>query len=472
RVTMAEVNEGDVLSGKYRIERVLGQGGMGIVVAATHLQLDQRVAIKFLLPSAIGHAETVARFSREARAAVRIRSEHVARVIDVGNLETGAPYMVMEYLEGSDLARRVSEQGPLSIAEASTLLLQACEALAEAHSLGIVHRDLKPANLFLTHHRDGSVCLKVLDFGISKLTVSGDPGFDMTNTAAVMGSPYYMSPEQMRSTRNVDVRTDIWALGVILYEIVSGRVPFEAETMPQLCGMVLQEPPPPLQRFRANTPDRFEAVILRCLEKDPQRRYQNVGEFAVALGEFAPPDAQRSVERASRLSGAPMTDSNSGVSAKSLATTAEQFTQSGFGGTSHRGRSRGWPSLVVALCLLAGIAALVWLRRGEPPSSAQSPSLSAEPAAQVAASGAAVVRAGEPPPIASVAAPESAPSASVVPPRLDAARTSHAPSAPASPSKPSAASSKRSAPAAASAARAAPSAAVPRPTLNPLDGRL
>ena len=159
-----EVHEGDVLAGKFRIERVLGQGAMGVVVAATHIQLDERVALKFLLPEALANADAVARFAREARAAVKIKSEHVVRVSDVGTLESGSPYMVMEYLQGQDLSDWMRDRGTLSVPEAVEFLLQACEALAEAHAIGIVHRDLKPANLFVTMRRDGTPCIKVLDF--------------------------------------------------------------------------------------------------------------------------------------------------------------------------------------------------------------------------------------------------------------------------------------------------------------------
>src|SRR6478752_9937760 len=197
-----EVHEGQILAGKFRIERVLGQGGMGVVVAATHLQLDERVALKFLLPDALANPEAVERFAREARAAVKIKSEHVARVSDVGTLESGSPYMVMEYLQGEDLASWVRRNGAMPVPDAIEFLLQACEAIAEAHALGIVHRDLKPANLFVTRRVDGSPCIKVLDFGISKLTAAGaDQG--ITQTASLLGSPLYMSPEQLAAARDV-----------------------------------------------------------------------------------------------------------------------------------------------------------------------------------------------------------------------------------------------------------------------------
>jgi serine/threonine-protein kinase len=209
------VRVGDVLSGKYRVERVLGTGGMGVVVAAHHLQLDERVAIKFLLPEGLKNAEALARFEREARAAVKIKNEHVARTIDVGKLENGAPYIVMEFLEGSDLASLLRARGALAIDETVEYVLQASEAIAEAHALGIIHRDLKLENLFVVRRADGLMSVKVLDFGISKVTGMAGSGRDvgMTRTSTIMGSPLYMSPEQLHSTRDVDTRTDIWANG-------------------------------------------------------------------------------------------------------------------------------------------------------------------------------------------------------------------------------------------------------------------
>jgi serine/threonine-protein kinase len=190
------MNPGEVLAGKYMVDQVLGQGGMGVVVAGRHVQLGNRVAIKFLLPGAAQHPEATARFLREARAAVQIQSEHVARVSDVGTLDNGAPYMVMEFLNGSDLGQVLAARGaPFAIEEGVSYLLQACEAIAEAHALGIVHRDLKPANLFLTQRADGSALVKVLDFGISKVMAGHDADASITATATVMGSPAYMSPE-------------------------------------------------------------------------------------------------------------------------------------------------------------------------------------------------------------------------------------------------------------------------------------
>ena len=297
----APVSVGDVVGRKYRIDRVLGEGGMGVVVAATDTQLERRVAIKFLLPGALANPEIVARFSREARAAAKIRSEHVARVIEVGELDTGTPYMVMEYLEGCDLAERIRSEPPVTASDAARFLLQACEALAEAHAAGIVHRDLKPANLFLAQQPDHTVSVKVLDFGISKAPV-GTGG--ITSTQAVMGSPHYMSPEQLVSAKHVDHRSDVWALGIVLYEMLAGSPPFTGDTMPEIVAKILQSPLPSLRAVRPDAPAEIEPVIARCTAKDPAARFGDVAELARALVAFAP-DAARSADRATRILGRP-----------------------------------------------------------------------------------------------------------------------------------------------------------------------
>jgi eukaryotic-like serine/threonine-protein kinase len=291
------VAPGDVLAGKYRVERVLGAGGMGVVVAAYHVQLETKVALKFLLPGALSNPEAVARFVREARAAVKITGEHVARVSDVGQLENGSPYIVMEYLEGIDLSAWLRQRGALPIELAVDFVLQASEAIADAHALGIVHRDLKPANLFCIQRSDGQLSIKVLDFGISKFTAPGTGGNDMTRTTALVGSPYYMSPEQLQSSKAVDARADIWSLGIILFELVSGRIPFEAEAVTELAIKIAMDPTPMVRAFRAEVPPALEQVIATCLEKDRSRRYQTVGDLAIALQGFGSRQAHVSVER-------------------------------------------------------------------------------------------------------------------------------------------------------------------------------
>ncbi len=289
------IRPGDVLAGKYRVERFLGEGGMGFVVAAQHLQLDERVALKFLHRNALENTDTVARFAREARAAAKIKSEHVARVTDVGQLEDGAPFIVMEYLEGTDLSAWLKQRGALAAVQAVDFVLQASEALAEAHGLGIIHRDLKPANLFCIQRADGRPLIKVLDFGISKMATEG--AADMTRTSTMIGSPQYMSPEQMRSSKGVDTRTDIWSLGTILFELLAGCAPFRASTITELAIVVANEPPPSLRVLRPALPPGLEEQVLRSLEKDRARRFQTVGELAIALEPFGSADGRASVER-------------------------------------------------------------------------------------------------------------------------------------------------------------------------------
>jgi serine/threonine protein kinase len=295
---------GEIFDGKYRIDGVLGIGGMGVVLAATHLRLEERVAIKFLQPQFSSDPEIVQRFIREGRASIKIRSEHVVRVLDVG-LAGELPYLVLEYLSGKDLDALVQERGSLEVPAAVDLVLQACEALAEAHTGGVVHRDLKPANLFLTQRADGSPCVKVLDFGISKVTRSS-PRVGRSETRAtrphvVMGSPPYMSPEQMQSSKDADARSDIWSMGAILYELVAGRPPFEAETITELCARVLRDPPTPLKPIRGDLPPAFEATVFRCLEKSPDDRFHDVAELALSLGEFGTDAGQASAERVARI---------------------------------------------------------------------------------------------------------------------------------------------------------------------------
>jgi serine/threonine-protein kinase len=285
---MTPVREGDLLAGKYRIERVLGVGGMGVVVAARHEQLGQLVAIKFVREDALANEDAIERFLREARSAVRLKSDHVARVIDVGKLDSGAPYMVMEYLEGDDLGKVLEDEGPLSPSAAVELVLQACEAVAEAHGAGIVHRDLKPQNLFLTHTVAGRPKLKVLDFGVSKSTGSTTAGQGvLTRTRSMLGSPLYMSPEQMRSAKDVDARADVWALGVVMFELLTRRWPFEAQNIPELCLKVVTEPPQSLAALRGDLHPDLVAVVERCLSKNPGERYADASQLALALEPFA-----------------------------------------------------------------------------------------------------------------------------------------------------------------------------------------
>ncbi|MGA7120846.1 MAG: serine/threonine-protein kinase [Polyangiaceae bacterium] len=376
---VAGVALGEILAGKYRVERVLGIGGVGAVVAAHDMHLDQTVALKLLLPEALANADAVSRFAREARAAVKIRSEHVARVLDVSTLPNGAPYIVMEYLEGGDLAQWLAERGPLPVELAVEFILHAALAVAEAHALGIVHRDLKPANLFCVRRSDGQLSIKVLDFGISKITgregsAPDDPthpGHGVTQESAVMGSPHYMSPEQMRSSKDVDGQTDIWALGVTLFELLTGRPPFQATSLTELAIMIANEPEPGLRSFLPDAPIGLETVIARCLKKDRHERYGNVAEFALALQPFAPKRAKASVERISGVIQA------AGLSMSALAmplsppgprlhAVAESVPPVGTTAPAKKRRGRSWrPSFVAAGVGAALLGLLVipgWLR--------------------------------------------------------------------------------------------------------------
>lgn len=289
---------GDLIAGKYRVERLLGKGGMGAVFAAQHELLQQRVAVKLLLTEIAGGQEAVSRFLNEARAAARIQNENVARVMDVGTQENGLPYIVMEYLEGLDLSQVLEQRGPVSVADAADYILQALEAIAQAHVLGIVHRDLKPANLFLARRQDQSVMVKVLDFGISKATnpLSGTSGA-MTSTKALLGSPYYMSPEQLRSSKNVDARADIWSIGVILYELVTGSLPFVGENLGELFAAILEQDAPSIRAKRPDVSPEFDQTVMRCLQRKPEHRFANVAEVATALAPFSPARGAYSLQR-------------------------------------------------------------------------------------------------------------------------------------------------------------------------------
>lgn len=374
------LQEGQVVAGKYRISRVIGEGGMGCVVAARHLLLNQDVAVKFVLPSAASRPDHVARFFREAQAAAAIHSEHVVRVLDVGVLDDGTPYMVMEYLEGLDLASLVEQRGRLPVAEAAGYILEACEALAEAHAAGLVHRDIKPSNLFLTRRRDGTPLVKLLDFGIAKSVSPGDHA--LTSTGAVMGSPSYMSPEQIRGSKNVDPRADIWSLGATLHELVAASPPFVAEEIFALCVIIVTEPPARLSAQRPDLPPGLEDVVLRCLEKDPARRFQDVAALAQALAPFASPQQGASVDRVSRVlfSGQASAPEERGAQT-SLAARAPLASATTAAPVSTTTSSKAFalrrgirPALVIgAAFTIVGVAALAaaWLpRRGAEPAAA------------------------------------------------------------------------------------------------------
>ena len=282
---------GAVVDGRYRLERVIGEGGTGIVLAATDVEARRPVAIKFLRAALVSD-ELKARFEREAAAIARIQSEHVVLVLDAGALDDGLPFMVMELLEGRDLARVLADDGPMSVGDAVTCMLQVCDALTVAHRRGIVHRDLKPANLFLARREGGALHVKVLDFGISKILDKKVVEqlrwpHDVTSAHTVLGSPRYMAPEQLRDSTDVDARADLWSVGAVLYQLVTGKRAFEGPTGLAESVSVLARPPRNMREHAPGVPPELEAVVMRCLCKEREGRYATAADLAEALRPLA-----------------------------------------------------------------------------------------------------------------------------------------------------------------------------------------
>lgn len=434
-LAQSPVRVGDVVGGRFRIDRLLGSGSMGFVVAAWHLELDQPVALKLLNADVFEQGEAAARFRREVRAAARIKSEHVCRVIDVGALDGGAPYMVMELLDGNNLEEELQRRGTMPVAEAVGYMLEAVEALAEAHASGIVHRDLKPANLFIARRADRSRLLKVLDFGISKSMIdSHGPGdMSLTKTGVIIGSPLYMSPEQMRSTKDADTLSDVWALGAILFQLVTGRPPYEGETIPELCAKLFTEDAPPPSTVRNGLPASLDVVLHRALAREPTRRFQTVAEFGAALLEFAP-GGRVHVERARRVlsarDGRPSSVAPGPASSDSPTIQASVAAVSLWKQLSTRERRRRYGYAVAALVALAAGGFVLIRQRLLAPATAERPAPVAtlEPVAQAA---------GRPPAATAVSVIETAaPSAAGVVTPGSAAAEQHASAAPAATTAP------------------------------------
>jgi serine/threonine-protein kinase len=360
------IRTGEVLLGKYRVERTLGAGGMGVVVEATHLTLGNRVAMKFMRHGADADSDAAARFLLEAQAASRLQSPHVAHVLDVGTLPTGEQYMIMELLRGSDLSDLLRSEGPQPPSRAVSFVLQACHAIAEAHALGIVHRDLKPSNLFLARGPDGSTCIKVLDFGISKVSQPVDPqgrARSLTGTNAILGSLAYMSPEQIRSTKSVDGRTDIWALGMILYELLTSQLPFEAETMAGLVAAITSEPPIPVHERVPSIPRDLGAVVMRCLSKTPDERPRTVQALARALAPFGPPDA---ADLVARIEHTALVTSGT-MQATPVREDLPSKVMAASGVADTKGRTKAWLAVPAALAMAAVGFGIVWgMQHDEP----------------------------------------------------------------------------------------------------------
>jgi serine/threonine-protein kinase len=325
---------GQILAGKYKVEQLIGSGGMGYVILAEHLLLRRRVALKMLRPvqNAASNNERLARFLREAQAVAQLQSEHVVAVLDMGQLpDSTISFLVMEFLDGQDLEALLRKRGRLPPSEVADYMIQACDAIAEAHSKGIVHRDLKPSNIFLSRRKDGTPLIKVLDFGISKVSTVGDQHMSLTGEVGAMGTPFYMPREQFVSAKKVDHRADIWALGAMIYHLVSGHVPFWGETKEQVLEAVLTTAPSSLRALDPNIPEAFESLVFRCLDKNISGRFSSVQELVQQLAPFAPPRA-RELAVAIQKQGKPQTDPGevgvaaSGAGARATPGTEEEVT--------------------------------------------------------------------------------------------------------------------------------------------------
>jgi serine/threonine-protein kinase len=428
--------QGQLLENKYRIGRLIGQGGMGAVYEAEAVLLRRRVAIKVQSFSHGSVAQTsgemAMRFQLEAQAAGRIGSRHIVDVIDLGRLESGEHYMVMEYLDGQSLRDRIDARGGMTAEEAYPIAIQLLVGLSAAHAAGIVHRDLKPENVFLVRQADGSDFVKILDFGISKFNdIRGSQGsFSLTRTGALMGTPRYLSPEQATGGKSVDQRTDIYMVGVILYECLTGSIPYEANTFNELLFQIVQDQPRPIRERVPGVDPNLAALVECAMQKDPKLRFQSAEEMsealrAVARGERFPtrPPAGSASEAPTFVSAqapVPRLSVNSGMAAPSNESAAKSWSQSHAGAvaqTSQRAPSprSKLPWLFAAAAVVLAGAAVATVLKLRAPVSAPEP---------VAVDGArneeprSSVPGAAPPPAAPVApapAPVTAPAATATP---------------------------------------------------------
>lgn len=278
-------SSGDVIADKYRIVRMIGRGGVGEVYEGENLRIRRKVAIKTLRAEFLAKSDVVQRFEREAQAAGRIGSAHIVEVLDLGDMPDGSRYLVMEFLEGQTLSKHIKGAGRLGAVEAAQILMQILEGLGAAHAAGIVHRDLKPANVVLTT-KAGEHFAKILDFGVSKFNTLASDELAMTKTGAVVGTPYYMAPEQAKGARGVDGRADLYAVGVIAYECVTGQVPFSAQTFNELLFKIVLETPPPIESFVSDLDPDFASIVRKAMAREPNQRFQTAAELQQSLSDW------------------------------------------------------------------------------------------------------------------------------------------------------------------------------------------
>jgi serine/threonine-protein kinase len=392
------VEPGAIVGDKYRVGRQIGRGGMGVIVEATHVQLGTKVAIKILKANREERPEVAERFLQEARAAAQLKNEHICRVHDYGTLPDNAPFMVMELLEGRDLGSLVDVEGPLDYKLVAHYVIQACAGLAEAHGRGLIHRDLKPGNLFLEIRPDGSPFIKILDFGIAK---DANSDLKLTQTQSVMGSPCYMAPEQLRKAKIVDTRTDIWALGVVMYELLTETLPFPGDDLPELVMAITGEPPPPLPGGKI--PAKMVDLVYKCLDKDPNDRFQSVGELAEALAPFAELDGKQLADlSAAMLAPRPHAATRANRAVDELL-AKETTLRTATGAMEEKPLPKGWLAAALVGALAIGLGGWLVLRgkggEDEPP---PPPPQAAVPVAADAAVQTVIAPDAAPPPDAAV----------------------------------------------------------------------
>ena len=503
---LQQLTPGTVISGKYRVDSILGRGAMGVVVAATHLELREAIALKFLYAKTDGSEDFKSRFRREAQVSAKLRNEHITRVLDVGTWREGAMYMVMEYLAGNDLRKMIRTQGPFPIGAAVEYIVQVCEGVAEAHAHGIIHRDLKPSNLLVTKRADGSDLVKILDFGISKWTSMEEEG-ELTQTGVVLGSPKYMSPEQLFGAGSVDSRTDIWSIGAILYELIAGRPPYDQPSLARICAdLAGNKPPPRLRDLRTEVTPDLEMVVLHCLERTVEIRIQNVadlaGDLLAAVGSpyadqvrarirsTLDPSGTSAVHSSLRQPGGATGNYTSHAFADASASYPKANSQTEAPGvantllSSQQGpRKRRQGMIAVALLAIAGAGGWLFLNRQRPPpeeASASSPT-AAPPPMPTAAVPVPAVAAGSPASTAPASPEPTAQGSNPVGSKTLPAEQARHVSQPARPAAPRAAPQPRSTPTPAADNPNPPPTASPTPPsttadqprrkINPLEDR-